>query len=624
MKLFFIGLFLLLSYLPVIGWLIGNTYLIQIHPSFAPMQYNTALCFYCLGLFFLSYHFNRIKLCKGLSFFVLALCFLSLFEYILDTSFGIDELIIDHYVVVETSNPGRMAPNTAICFILYSLVCFFSCFGKYVKSYRPLLFLALAGASTAFLGYTTDTYSGYRWLEFTSMAVHTSVLFLFLFAIAVVSLKKYIKIDNLEDLRHIILFLGLSISFSVYFGVSEYSKRYSLVTTLVLILVIFKFIKHLSNQDVTEEILRDKIDKLKEAKIKVSESYSLFDNAFTKSKAGMALVSKEGKWMRVNEALCEMLKYSSDELLKKSFQEITHEDDLGKGLDMVKKTINKEIKGFNQEKRYYDKDGNVVWVLLSVSPVLNLDDEFEYFICQMQDISEEKSHYKELEKANGDLKFFNRVIHHDLKSPLRVISGYASLSQRLISSNKEGMIEKVSEYNELIKGKCIDLAGIIEDASNFSKSGGYDYEMTNPLECLLKCLDNLKEDIKEKKVLLFFNVADFDFEVPFNKSALARIFQNLISNSIKYNSKSIALYCHRDKNCSRFYIKDDGVGIPEKHYDRLFEAFYRVNESVSGSGLGLAICRNILTFFGGDIYLSRNKGKGITFFFDIKNESISS
>lgn len=120
------------------------------------------------------------------------------------------------------------------------------------------------------------------------------------------------------------------------------------------------------------------------------ESQQLFSNAFENAPIGMSLVTLEGKWVRANRALCEMVGYSEQELLTKTFQEITHPDDLQADLEFVRQMTTGEIATYHMEKRYFHKSGNVVWVELSVSMMRDTRGAPRYFIAQIQDITERK------------------------------------------------------------------------------------------------------------------------------------------------------------------------------------------------------------------------------------------
>lgn len=131
---------------------------------------------------------------------------------------------------------------------------------------------------------------------------------------------------------------------------------------------------------------------------------SLFQSAFEFAAIGMALVSPEGKWLRVNRAICEITGYSEAELLERTFQDITHPDDLEADLENVRKMLAGEIKTYQMEKRYFHKNGSIVWILLSVSLVRTKPGEPLFFISQIQDITRQKASEDKLAKAAGEIK----------------------------------------------------------------------------------------------------------------------------------------------------------------------------------------------------------------------------
>ena len=129
----------------------------------------------------------------------------------------------------------------------------------------------------------------------------------------------------------------------------------------------------------------------------MTDNQSLFENAFQYASIGMALVSPEGKFLEVNDALCEIVKYPKDELKKLTFQEITHPDDLELDMENVQRVLDQKIDSYQMEKRYIAKDGELKWILLSVSHIFNQDGSPRYFISQIQDISDLKQAQKKLE-----------------------------------------------------------------------------------------------------------------------------------------------------------------------------------------------------------------------------------
>ena len=133
-------------------------------------------------------------------------------------------------------------------------------------------------------------------------------------------------------------------------------------------------------------------------------SDTLFQSAFQFAAIGMALVSVEGKWLRVNRSICEITGYSEAELLARTFQDITHPDDLDQDLENVRKMLAGEIDTYQMEKRYYHKNGSIVWILLSVSLVRTKSGEPLFFISQIQDITRQKENAEQLARAAAEIK----------------------------------------------------------------------------------------------------------------------------------------------------------------------------------------------------------------------------
>lgn len=121
-----------------------------------------------------------------------------------------------------------------------------------------------------------------------------------------------------------------------------------------------------------------------------SSTFDLFESAFEYAAIGMAIVAPEGHILRVNRTLCEMLGYTVDELITLTFMDVTHPNDLEQDLALVRRVLKGELSTFQMEKRYFHKEGQVVWAHLSVSLVRDAQNQPMFFISQIQDITENK------------------------------------------------------------------------------------------------------------------------------------------------------------------------------------------------------------------------------------------
>ncbi len=123
----------------------------------------------------------------------------------------------------------------------------------------------------------------------------------------------------------------------------------------------------------------------------------LFMHAFNHAPIGMALVAPDGHWLRVNRSICELTGYSGEELMGRRFQDITHPDDLEEDERNVARLLRGEASTYQMEKRYFRKDGSIVWAILSVSLVSDETGQPLLFVSQVQDITERKSGGRKIE-----------------------------------------------------------------------------------------------------------------------------------------------------------------------------------------------------------------------------------
>jgi diguanylate cyclase (GGDEF)-like protein/PAS domain S-box-containing protein len=186
-----------------------------------------------------------------------------------------------------------------------------------------------------------------------------------------------------------------------------------------------------------------------DARVKASEAR--FQTIFERAGVGIALVAPDGRWLRVNDALCEIAGYSSDQMLSLRFQDLTHPDDIDSTLIMLNQLTNDEIDRYQLEKRYIRSDGQAIWVNLFVTKHLACSGELDYFIGIVEDIHARKVAESELQALRADLEHQVAARTRDLRSVNRTLSNT--------------MLEQIEAKNALQKREA-ELSAVIENAGD--------------------------------------------------------------------------------------------------------------------------------------------------------------
>jgi diguanylate cyclase len=189
-----------------------------------------------------------------------------------------------------------------------------------------------------------------------------------------------------------------------------------------------------------------------------------FRTVFERAGVGIALVAPDGGWLRVNEALCQIVGYSEEELIRLTFQDITHPDDLNTDLSLLKQLIDDEIDRYQLEKRYITKDGSTVWIQLIVTKQMSQQGELEYFVSIIKDIQARKEAEASLTELRKDLEARVETRTKDLRLANTMLA--SSMEQQLRSEQdlrkREAELQMVLE-NANDAYVCIDHAGVISD-----------------------------------------------------------------------------------------------------------------------------------------------------------------
>ncbi|HBC88039.1 MAG TPA: hypothetical protein DCZ94_13905 [Lentisphaeria bacterium] len=235
-------------------------------------------------------------------------------------------------------------------------------------------------------------------------------------------------------------------------------------------------------------------------------------------------------------------------------------------------------------------------------------------------ISQLQTQKIELERSNRDLEKFSYAVSHDLREPLRSISGFI----QLLSKRYHGALDaKADHYIERLNAAAENMQVMITSVLEYSRISTHaePFKLVDCNEILEHALGNLEVAINETGTRITHDnlpsvYADF--------LQLLRVFQNLIANSIKFSSKNknipvIHVGVAKKDGFYEFYVKDNGIGIDSKYFDRIFTIFQRLHKESEfpGYGVGLAMCKRIIERHGGSIRIESEQDKGAIFYFTI-------
>ncbi len=222
----------------------------------------------------------------------------------------------------------------------------------------------------------------------------------------------------------------------------------------------------------------------------------------------------------------------------------------------------------------------------------------------------------QLEYTNNELRDFAQVVSHDLKAPLRAIS---QLSFWLSKDYADKLDEAGQNQLSLIISRTKRLDDLIEGILQYSRAGkSLEKEVEINFNTVVKnCIIALNPP-KHIKITIDNKLPNYKAD----ETRMAQLFQNLINNAIKYNNKPIGaihIGCKTKKGFYEFYVSDNGIGIEEQYFERIFQIFQRLEsrDVQEGTGIGLSLVKRIVQIYGGEVNLTSKIGEGSTFFFTL-------
>jgi signal transduction histidine kinase len=287
------------------------------------------------------------------------------------------------------------------------------------------------------------------------------------------------------------------------------------------------------------------------------------------------------------------------------------------------------------EYRAQTYDGRVFWIEISSSLIYDFSGNPGGLMIVCRDITYRKNIEEDLISAknkaqeNDKLKTaFLHNISHEIRTPLNAIVGFTS-----ILGEKDLSKDKQQAFIEIIMKSSDHLLSIINniiEISNIEAGIVWVDETEVNLNNLIEDLYNQFNLVSERKNIQLKRFCDINNEeviIRSDKTKLIQILANLLSNSLKFTEKGIIIIGYRvEENNILFYVSDTGIGIPQNNFQKIFDRFFKVEESeyklYEGTGIGLSICKAYVELLGGHIWLNSTVDEGTTFYFTIPHNRL--
>lgn len=353
-------------------------------------------------------------------------------------------------------------------------------------------------------------------------------------------------------------------------------------------------------------------------KITISRDYS--DSIIRSIIGGLIVLSPDMHIQDVNTVACEMLGYEKNEIIGLPFEKILVQDSQNKNVeidDLSKKSFLKNVEGV-----FLSKCGKNIPVLLSGSVMHNYG-KTGGMVYVAIDITDRKQIEAkqiqllvELKSVNQELSDFAYIVSHDLRAPLRAIS---SLSNWIATDYKDILGETGKNQIHLLIGRVQRMNALIDGILQYSRVGHVKEEKIEVnLNSLVKNVIDLLSPSENIEIIIEDNLPTVFFEI----TRIEQIFQNLLNNAIKYMDKphgNIHIGCNKEGNYWKFSVADNGPGIEEKYFEKIFQIFQTLKprDEVESTGIGLSIVKKIVEMYGGKVWVESKIGYGSTFFFTL-------
>ncbi len=353
----------------------------------------------------------------------------------------------------------------------------------------------------------------------------------------------------------------------------------------------------------------------------LQKSESKYRTIFENTGTATVLIEEDTSLSLVNSEFVRLTGFSRQEAEGESWIEFVHEDDRDRMIKYhLSRTLGSKIIPQNYEFRFLRKDSSIGEGYITIENIPGTSQR----VASIMDITDRKKSEKELQelndklrKSNVELEQFASTAAHDLQEPLRMIISFLKLLER---RNRNKLDPQAHKFIEFASDGAIRMQTMINELLTYSRLTTRENQLED-VDCqkiLDQVLMNLKVAIDESGAEI---TTDHLPVVTADYSQLLQLFQNLISNSLKYRGQDkpkIHISAQKEYKKWLFAVEDNGIGIDPNNTEQIFMIFKRLHRAeYHGTGMGLAICKKIVERHGGRMWVDSKIGEGSKFYFTI-------
>ncbi len=339
----------------------------------------------------------------------------------------------------------------------------------------------------------------------------------------------------------------------------------------------------------------------KHAEDALRESEERFRATFEQAAVGIAHLALDGRYIRVNQKYCEIVGYACKELTKLSYKEITYPEDRKADEELARQLLTGKIHTGSTEKRYICKDGNLVWVNMTVSLICDGQGRPDYFIAVIQDITDRKQAEEAVKKAKARAELYLDLMGHDISNMNQAMMGYLEMAQELL--DLKGHEELIERPLEIIKHSSRLIANVKKLEQIQARK--YPAKTVNLCQMLREVVDKYAvvpgRDVK-------INIIPAGGCLVCANDLLADIFDNLVDNAIRHSAGpltvdiSIEPVLEEGRKYYMVSVADNGPGIPGDLKSKIFRFVDPATGSPGRRGLGLYMVRTLVESYHGRVW----------------------